>query len=261
VPVPFSECRASPSGAIAKLWSAAACCRFLPRGLARGNSIRENKSQLASWLEKVETSNQPASWLVQKRQQAAALQSPASAHGFARACNMDLTEQLASTIQGNVVVMGVGNPCRGDDAAGSLLAQLITDIPGIRVIDAQEVPENYVRQVVGERPDTVVLVDSVDLKSASGSVALLDKDQVAGYLPSTHRMPMSLLMDYLERETHARIFLIAIQPRHTAFMQPMSGEVHASVTSIAGVLNDVLRTRRIPANAQFATPRRGEVPV
>lgn len=160
---------------------------------------------------------------------------------------MDLQEQLASSIQGHVVVMGIGNPCRGDDAAGSLLAQLISDVPGVRVIDAQDVPESYVRQVVGESPGTVVLIDSVDLKSAPGSVAFLEKDEVAGYWPSTHRMPLSMLMDYLERETHARIFLIAIQPRHTAFMEPMSGEVHASVASIAGVLNDVfadVRRRR-----------------
>jgi hydrogenase maturation protease HycI len=118
------------------------------------------------------------------------------------------------------------------------------DVPDVRVIDAQEVPENYVQQVVDERPDTVVLIDSVDLDSSPGSVALLDKDQVAGYMPSTHRMPLTLLMDYLERETHARIFLIAIQPRHTAFMQPMSGEVHASVVSIAGVLDDVFADAR-----------------
>ena len=157
---------------------------------------------------------------------------------------MDLQEQLATGIQGNVVVMGIGNPCRGDDAAGSLLAQLISDVPGVRVIDAQDVPENYVRQVVGEGPDTVVLIDSVDLKSAPGSVAFLDKDQVAGYWPSTHRVPLTLLMDYLERDTHAHIFLIAVQPRRTGFMQPMSGEVHASVVGIAGVLNDVFEVAR-----------------
>jgi len=157
---------------------------------------------------------------------------------------MDLREQLATGIQGHIVVMGIGNPCRGDDAAGSMVAQLISDGPGLRVIDAQDVPENYVRQVVGESPDTVVLVDAVDLDSAPGSVAFLDKDEVAGYWPSTHRMPLSLLMDYLEGETHARIFLIAIQPRHTAFMQPMSGEVHASVAGIAGMLNDVFAVAR-----------------
>jgi hydrogenase maturation protease HycI len=166
---------------------------------------------------------------------------------LAKAGYMDLREQLATVIQGHVVVMGIGNPCRGDDAAGSLLAQLISDAPGVRVIDAQEVPESYMRQVVGEGPDTVVLIDSVDLDSAPGSVAFLEKHQVAGYWPSTHRMPLSLLMHYLERETHARIFLIAIQPRHTAFMQPMSGEVHASVASIADVLKGVLEMRCMPA--------------
>jgi len=157
---------------------------------------------------------------------------------------MDLREQLATGIQGHIVVMGIGNPCRGDDAAGSMVAQLISNVPGLRVIDAQDVPENYVRQVAGESPDTVVLVDAVDLDSAPGSVAFLDKDEVAGYWPSTHRMPLSLLMDYLERETHARMFLIAIQPRHTAFMQPMSGEVHASVAGVAGMLNDVFAVAR-----------------
>jgi hydrogenase 3 maturation protease len=116
----------------------------------------------------------------------------------------------------------------------------------VRVVDAQEVPENYFRQVVDERPDTVILIDSVDLGSAPGSMALLDKDQVAGYWPSTHRVPLTLLMDYLERETHAHIRLIAIQPQHTAFMQPMSGEVHASVKSIAKVLNDVFEKRQMP---------------
>jgi hydrogenase 3 maturation protease len=156
---------------------------------------------------------------------------------------MDLRQELATGIQGNVVVMGIGNPCRGDDAAGSLVAQKIT-APGVRVIDAQEVPESYLRQVVGEGPDTVVLIDSVDLNSAPGSVAFLDKDQVAGYWPSTHRVPLTLLMDYLERETHARICLIAIQPRRTGFMQPMSGEVHASVAGIAHVLNDVFEVAR-----------------
>ena len=157
---------------------------------------------------------------------------------------VDLQEQLAERIRGNVVVMGIGNPCRGDDAAGSMVAQLISDAPGVRVIDTQDVPENNLRQVVGENPDTVVLIDSVDLDSAPGCVALLDKEEVAGYWPSTHRMPLSLLMDYLERETQARIFLIAIQPRHTAFMQPMSGEVHASVASIAELLNDVFGKRQ-----------------
>jgi len=173
---------------------------------------------------------------------------------------MDLQEQLATGIQGNVVVMGIGNPCRGDDAAGSLVAQQISDAPGVRVIDAQDVPENYLCQVVNQRPDTVVLIDAVDLDSAPGSVALLDKDQVAGYWPSTHRVPLSLLMEYLERETHARIFLIAIQPHRTAFLEPMSGEVSSSVAGIAAVLKGVFEMRRMPTRAGLTSQLTRKVP-
>jgi hydrogenase 3 maturation protease len=167
---------------------------------------------------------------------------------------MNMRERLAGVMQGNVVVMGIGNPCRGDDAAGSLVARRIRGAPGVRVIDAQDVPEDYVTQAVNQRPDTVVLVDSVDLKSAPGAVALLDKDQIAAYWPSTHRVPLSLLIDYLERETRARVYLIAIQPRHTAFMQPLSGEVRASVAGVVDVLKSVLERPWVSADGGCAHP-------
>jgi hydrogenase maturation protease HycI len=172
---------------------------------------------------------------------------------------MDVQEQLATRLHGNVVIMGIGNPCRGDDAAGSLVARQISDIPGARIIDAQDVPEDYLCLVVRQRPDTVVLIDSVNLDSEPGSIALLDKDQVAGYWPSTHRVPICLLMNYLERETHARIFLIGIQPRQTDFLEPMSEEVSSSVVRITDVLKRVLETPRTPAPVGFAAPGRGRV--
>lgn len=166
---------------------------------------------------------------------------------------MNLQEQLAAAMRGTVIIMGIGNPCRGDDAAGSLVAGEIGDVPGMHVIDAQDVPENYLCQVVDQQPDTVVLIDSVDLNSAPGSVALLDKDQTAAYWPSTHRVPISLLMDYLERETHARVLLIAIQPQQTDFSQPMSAPVSMSVKTIASALKEVLGTRRVPAAEKFTS--------
>ena len=162
---------------------------------------------------------------------------------------MILQEQLASAMKGTVVVMGIGNPSRGDDAAGSLVAKKIGELPGVHVIDAEEVPENYMCQILDEQPDTVVLIDCVDLKSAPGSVALLDKDQTAGYWPSTHRVPINLLMDYLERETHARVLLIAIQPHQTNFSEMMSAAVSSSVEAIATGLKEAVPPRRMPTQA------------
>jgi len=157
---------------------------------------------------------------------------------------MDLREELSSRIQGHVVVIGIGNPCRGDDAAGSLVVRQLRDIPGVYVIDAQDVPEHHWRQAVNQRPDSIVLIDSVNLGSAPGSVAVLDKEQIAIHWPSTHRMPLSVLMSYFERETNARTFLIAIQPRQTEFLQPVGAEVQASIAAVVEVLNSVLAMPR-----------------
>jgi len=172
---------------------------------------------------------------------------------------MNLREQLSGALLGNVVVIGIGNPSRGDDAAGSWLAQHIRTARDVYVIDAQEVPEHYACMVSGKQPDTIVLIDCVDLSSAPGCVAFFDADQTAMYWPSTHRLPLSLLVEYLRRTTRARIFLIAIQPGQTDFLQPMSTEVLASVESLANLMSDVLETRKISAGRDCRSPSPEEV--
>jgi len=169
---------------------------------------------------------------------------------------MNLQEKISFVMRGTVVVMGIGNPCRGDDGAGSIVAGKTNGAPGVRVIDAQEVPENYLRLVVDWRPDTVVLIDSVDLKATPGSVAVLEKDGTASYWPSTHRLPINLLMNYLERETRARIVLVAIQPCQTAFSQLMSAAVSSSVDAIARILNEIIAARPQPAQPKFTAQSR-----
>jgi hydrogenase 3 maturation protease len=173
---------------------------------------------------------------------------------------MNFEEQLAAGLEGIVVVMGIGNPLRGDDAAGSLAARRIVGSPGVCVIDAQDVPEDYVLRVVNERPDTVVLIDSVDLESAPGSVAFLGRDQVAEYWPSTHRTPLSLLMGILEQETHARVIGIGIQPAQTEFLSPLSSAVAASVDHVADMLNGALARGRTAPHSVLASSLEGEVP-
>jgi hydrogenase 3 maturation protease len=173
---------------------------------------------------------------------------------------MQLQDQLVNRIQGRVAIVGVGNPCRGDDAAGSLAVRQISPGPGVCVIDAQDVPEHYLGQVTAHRPDTIVLIDAVDLGSPPGSVALLEKDQVTLYQPSTHHMPLSLTMSYLEQESHAGVFLIAIQPHQTVFMQPVSEEVAAAAADIAGMLNHILALPRMAAQAMSPGHFNGKKP-
>lgn len=176
-----------------------------------------------------------------------------------RTDDMNLREQLRRSLQGKIVVVGIGNPSRGDDAAGSCVAQKIGGVPGVYVIDAQDVPENHLSQIAAQRPDTIVLIDCVEMKSAPGSVAVLETARIATYWPSTHRAPLGLIVDYLEKITQARILLLAIQPQQTDLFQPISPEVKSVVEAVASVLNDVLDSRRMPTGAQTANTPRAEV--
>jgi hydrogenase 3 maturation protease len=174
---------------------------------------------------------------------------------------MNIREQLLDALRGNVVVVGVGNLCRGDDAAGSRVSQQIRSAPGVHVIDAQEVPENHLRQVAELRPDTVVFIDCVDLRCLPGSVALFDAEHTLSYWPSTHRVPLSLIFDYLKQTTRAQMFVIAIQPQQIGLLEPMSADVSSAVESIADVLNDVLEMRNSSLATEGACPTASEVTV
>jgi hydrogenase 3 maturation protease len=156
---------------------------------------------------------------------------------------MTLCDELESRLLGRVVVVGVGNPIRGDDAAGCLLTARLNNTPRARVITAEEVPENVLGLIARERPDTVMFVDAVDFSAEPGAVAIVDRHTLAGYHPTTHRVPLALLMAFLERECGADVLLLAIQPRCVEFGSPVSAEVAASVEAVAATLSGVL-TRR-----------------
>jgi hydrogenase 3 maturation protease len=169
---------------------------------------------------------------------------------------MSLAKELTDRLDGVVVVVGIGNPLRGDDAAGCELARRLQDRSGALVIDAEEIPEAYLFRIVKAHPDTVLLVDAVDLGAAPGSLALIEAEQLAGYCPSTHRVPLRLLMECLRRVSAADVFLVAVQPGRIGLAEPMSAEVVAGITHLAETLEDLLPAT--PAGVSSAAMPGGE---
>jgi hydrogenase 3 maturation protease len=104
-------------------------------------------------------------------------------------------------------------------------------------------------------------VDAVDLGAEPGAMALLEKDQVARYAPTTHRLPLSLVMDVVQRRTGADVFLIGIQPADVAFGAALSPGVSASVELLAGLISQLPRpSSPDPAGTPSARPMRGGSP-
>lgn len=160
-----------------------------------------------------------------------------------------LARDLHARLGGSVVVMGIGNPDRGDDGVGLRVAGLLAEtlrggaLPRgrrVTVLIADEVPESYLGPAAAARPDTVLLVDATDLGAEPGSAVLLEPEDLQGGGALTHRTPLSLLSTFLRRETGADVLLLAIQPRSTEWGRPMSPEVEAAAAHLAGILASAL---------------------
>ncbi|MFH1766328.1 MAG: hydrogenase 3 maturation endopeptidase HyCI [Gemmatimonadota bacterium] len=161
----------------------------------------------------------------------------------------DLTELLAARLGGETVVVGIGNPHRGDDAAGCLVARCLRESAGaaarssLRIVEAEEVPESFLGPILRPPPNAVVLVDAVELGEPPGTVALLEVEEVEDREASTHRAPLSLLAGYIRAETGADVFVLGIQPGGRELGTPPSDEVRKT----AGILADVLEAAAILA--------------
>jgi len=146
-----------------------------------------------------------------------------------------------------VVLVGIGNPLRGDDAAGCLVARRLEGTPGIIVVVSDETPERDVPRIVDLKPDLVILADAVAMGRPPGTVEVMDTAALTGYLPTTHRLPLALLADILRRASSAEVVVLAIQPDRVALGVDVSAGVAAAVERAAEWVREAARETAVEA--------------
>ena len=89
------------------------------------------------------------------------------------------------------------------------------------------------------------MVDAADMLKPPGHIELITKDRIGSIAISTHRMPLSFLMMYLEQETGGKTLLIGIQPKSIQFGEGLTPEIQEvvdrTITSLEKILNQHLR--------------------
>jgi len=134
-------------------------------------------------------------------------------------------------------LVGIGNPMRGDDGVGVFLASQLQGKLGATVVDAGEVPENYLGVVAAVRPEVVVIVDVAQLGAEPGSTAVIEVEDLVRTGLSTHNANLGLFATMLQHETKADVVVLGIQPSSTAYGAPMS----LAVTTTAGLLQELFQ--------------------
>jgi hydrogenase 3 maturation protease len=151
-----------------------------------------------------------------------------------------MLETLRSRIEGKrLAILGVGNPLRGDDGAGPTLVERWQGKVAATLIDAADVPENYLGVVGAARPEVVLIVDAVELGAAPGDVALIEVGQLAGAGVTTHNASLALFARVLQAETGADIFVVAIQPQSTSFGAPLSPPVEVTLKCLEELFGEL----------------------
>ena len=149
----------------------------------------------------------------------------------------EIAAKLESILKGRVVVLGVGNPLRGDDGFGPALIDRLKDRTDAVCLDAGTAPENYLGAIVKEDPDTILIVDAVHLNRAPGQVDILTKDDIAQRGFTTHDISPRLVIEYLEQQTNAGIHMLAVQPESVAFGAGMSASVERTLAAMCDLLS------------------------
>ena len=83
-----------------------------------------------------------------------------------------------------------------------------------------------------------MIIDAIDMNLKSGEIRIVPKEKIGEMTISTHGIPISVLMSYLE-QYFKNIFLIGIQP------EVMSGKMTYAVKKSADILVKMIKNRDI----------------
>lgn len=129
------------------------------------------------------------------------------------------------------LILCIGNKYGGDDSIGPYVAEKLKKekISDMSVIDCGTNPENYTSVIKSIRPKKLIIIDAVEMNLKPGEIRLIKKEKIGVMHISTHNIPISLLINYLEKYVGEIIF-IGIQPKK------MSGNMSLEIKKSSDLL-------------------------
>jgi len=134
------------------------------------------------------------------------------------------------------LIMCIGNRDGGDDAVGPYIADKLKD--EFTVLDCGVVPENYTSVVKQYNPKNLLIIDAVEMGLSPGEIRIVPKEKIGVMHISTHGIPISVLINYLEQYVENIIF-IGMQPKILA------GEMTDLVKKSADKLIDNIKSGKL----------------
>jgi hydrogenase maturation protease len=141
-----------------------------------------------------------------------------------------------------IVVLGVGNPDKGDDGAGIAAAAALrkrlspAQKRRVRVLLGGSVPESLTGKVRAIGPQLVVILDAAIGGLRPGSLFRVDPGKIADEGITTHRISLSWLVRYIEESIGCPVIVLGIEPESLDFGTELSPAAEKGISTAVDFL-------------------------
>lgn len=146
---------------------------------------------------------------------------------------------LKDLFRDKVVMVGIGNILRADDGFGPILIKRLKGKVKSVCIDAGTAPENYAGKIIKEKPGAILLIDAVDLGLEAGRYKILEKSDILKSGFTTHDLSPRLFMEYLEKKTRVRIYMLGVQPKNLSLGDKMSDSLKQALENLEKAIKEI----------------------
>lgn len=141
-------------------------------------------------------------------------------------------EDFLDRLSGKIIIAGIGNSLRGDDAVGSYIVKNLQGRIKAVTLDCEDSPEKYIDKFIDLKPDLIIFIDAMRLNRQPGELIIISNKDIANKGTITHQTNLHLIIHYIKLHINPQIFIIGIQPEDTTFGNSISHKVRETANII-----------------------------
>ena len=142
----------------------------------------------------------------------------------------------------SVVVIGMGNELRADDAVGLQVVRLLKQHTAnrLQVFEGHMTPEAFISPACAEHPSHVLIVDAAELHKKPGVWQIISSNEIEGGLFTTHAIPVIEVAAEFQRRCDAKVAFLGIQPKLRKVSLSLSKECQHAAKEIADIIRRIM---------------------
>lgn len=142
--------------------------------------------------------------------------------------------KILSQTDKKILFIGIGNLLKMDDGVGVYITDRLKNTNTVSSLSVEVSIENYIGKINSMNPDTLVLIDCVELKSSVGTIKLLSLSQIQDLTYNTHNISLRRLSEFFRMP----VYVLGIQPEKIDFGENLSYLVKKVADRIIKQINE-----------------------